>query len=332
MPIVTLSQMSPGQEADLFLLMTVKEELKTKTGKPYFRVGFRDGGREVSFPIWGDSPWAVDCRDRWNPGEFYKLRAVYQETNFGPQLEIRKIRAVVDTDAADGFDPMLCTARSRFDSEQMFQELLTITRERIGNRWLRQLVESLLMGNRDALLTYPAARRNHHAYVGGLLEHSLSVARTCVFLADKYADYYPEMKPPLNKDLVVAGGILHDIGKLREMEERPEGASHTAEGSLIGHILIGRDMVREAAAALPEKIEAGCDTLLRLEHLIVTHQGRPDWGSPKPPMTPEALLVHYADDIDAKYQMMVAVLRDDTNPGPVTSKKNILMQHVYRGQ
>ena len=110
MPIVTLSEMSSGQEADLFLLMTAKEELKTKTGKPYFRVGFRDGTREVSFPIWGDSPWAVDCRDHWNPGEFYKLRAVYQETNFGPQLEIRKIREVVEADAADGFDPTLLLA------------------------------------------------------------------------------------------------------------------------------------------------------------------------------------------------------------------------------
>ena len=98
MPIATLSEMSPGQEADLFLLMTVKEELKTKAGKPYFRVGFRDAGREVSFPVWGDSPWAVDCRDRWTPGSFYKVRAVYQETNFGPQLEIRKIRDVIDAD------------------------------------------------------------------------------------------------------------------------------------------------------------------------------------------------------------------------------------------
>ena len=137
------------------------------------------------------------------------------------------------------------------------------------------------------------------------------------------------MKPPLDKDLVIAGGILHDIGKLREMEQRPEGATHTAEGSLIGHILIGRDIVREAAAAAG--LSLGGDTLLRLEHLIITHQGRPEWGSPKPPMTPEALLVHFADDIDAKYQMMVSVLRDDTNPGPVTLKKNVLMQHVYRG-
>ena len=90
-------------------------------------------------------------------------------------------------------------------------------------------------------------------------------------------------------------------------------------------------MVRGAAAAMKGEPRLAPDTLLRLEHLIIAHQGRPEWGSPKPPMTPEALLVHFADDIDAKYQMMVAILRDDTNPGPVTSKKNVLMQHVYRG-
>jgi 3'-5' exoribonuclease len=331
MPVLTLSEIAPGQEADLFLLMTVKEELKTKTKKPYYRVGFRDGGREVSFPIWGDSPWAADCRERWNPGVFYKVRAVYQETSYGPQLEIRKIREVVDGDAADGFDPMLCLPQSRFDPQQMFDQLLGIAKEHIGNVALRQLVESLLTGNRDALLTCPAARRNHHAYVGGLLEHTLSVARTCIYLADKYAEYYPEMKPPLDKDLVVAGGLLHDIGKLREMEQRPEGAAHTPAGSLIGHILIGRDMVREAAARMASRPALQADTLLRLEHVVIAHQRLPEWGSPKPPMTPEALLVHFADDIDAKYQMMVNVLREDTNPGPVTSKKNVLMQPVYRG-
>jgi len=332
MPIATLSEMSPGREADVFLLMTAKEELKTKTGKPYFRVGFRDGGREVSFPIWGDSPWAVDCRDQWTPGRFYKVRAVYQETNFGPQLEIRKIREVVEADASDGFDPTFCLPRTRFDPVQMFDELLSIARRHVADAALRILVETILGDHREALLSHPAARRNHHAYVGGLLEHTLSVARTCVFLADKYAAYYPEMNPPLDKDLVVAGGILHDIGKLREMEQRPEGAAHTTEGALIGHILIGRDMVREAAAALRDKAALRPETLLRLEHLMIAHQGKPEWGSPKPPMTPEALLVHAADDLDAKYQMMVNVVRDDMTPGPVSSKKNVLMQHVYKGE
>jgi len=327
MTLVALSDMTNGQEAELFALMTSKEELTAKNGKPYFKVGFRDSRREVVFPIWDNAIWAAECREKWTPGVFYKLRAIYRETNFGPQLEIRKIREVVEADAADGFDPAMCRPQSRFDPQQMFQELLAIVRERIEEAGLRKLVESILTTYREALLTCPAARRNHHAFVGGLLEHTLSVTRTCVHLADKYAEYYPEMQPPLNKGLVVAGAVLHDIGKIREMHEQPEGTVHTPEGSLIGHILLGRDMLREAAAAasLPS------DTLLRLEHVIISHQRLPEWGSPKPPMTPEALLVHYADDLDAKYNMMVGILRDDTNPGPVTAKKNVLMQHVYRG-
>ncbi len=331
MAIQTLSEVAPNHEADLFLLMTVKEELKTKTGKPYYRVGFRDGGREVSFPVWGDSPWALECRDHWEPGTFYKIRAVYHETNFGPQLDIRKIREVVDADTADGFDPALCLPRSRFDCEQMFAELMEIAQKHIADGGLLRLVEWLLERHREAWLKHPAARHNHHAYLGGLLEHTLSVARTCVYFAEKYAAYYPEMEPPLNPSLVVAGGILHDIGKLREMECQPQGTVHTPEGALIGHVVSGRDIVREAAAEVRKETAIDADLMLRLEHILISHQGRLDWGSPKLPMTPEAMLVHYADDLDAKYQMMVRVLREDTGGGPATSKRNVLMQAVYRG-
>ncbi len=327
MPIVALSEMAPDQEADLFALMTAKEELTTKNGKPYFRVAFRDAAREVSFPIWDNSPWAADCRKSWTPGVFYKLRASYRETTYGPQLEIRKIREVTDADAEDGFDPAMCRPQSRFDPHEMFDELLAIAADRIDHAPLRKLVESILAANRDELLTIPAARHNHHAFAGGLLEHTLSVTRCCVYLADKYAEYYPTMQPPLDKGLVIAGAILHDVGKLRELQQQPEGTSYTAEGALIGHILMGRDIVREAAA----EVDLDAETLLRLEHLIIAHQRLPEWGSPKPPMTPEALIVHYADDLDAKFHMMFAVLRDDTNPGPLTSRKNVLMQQVFRG-
>ncbi|OHB73258.1 MAG: hypothetical protein A2V70_20075 [Planctomycetes bacterium RBG_13_63_9] len=319
--------MRPGQEADLFVLMTSKEELTTKTGSPYFKVGFRDAGREVSFPIWDNSPWAAECRESWTPGVFYKLRAVYRETSYGSQLDLRKIREVTDADAADGFDPVMCQPQSRFHPQEMFDELMAIVRERIGAVPLRRLVETILAVNREALLTCPAARRHHHAFVGGLLEHTLSVTRTCVYLAEKYAEYYPDMQPPLDRDLVVAGAILHDVGKVHELRQQPEGTSYTAEGSLIGHMLLGRDMVRGAAASA----EIDADTLLRLEHLIIAHQRLPEWGSPKPPMTPEALIVHYADDLDAKLHMVFAILRDDKNPGPMTSKSNPLMHQVFRG-
>jgi 3'-5' exoribonuclease len=140
------------------------------------------------------------------------------------------------------------------------------------------------------------------------------------------------MTPPLDESMVVAGGVLHDIGKLREIDQRPAATVYTPEGELIGHMLLGRDMVREAAGRLRDAGKPlDGETLLRLEHLILSHQRLPEWGSPKPPMTPEALLVHYADDIDAKYHMMAAILRDDATPGPVTSNKNVLRQKVFRG-
>lgn len=325
--VVSLSEMTHGQEGDLFVLMSSKEELTTREGKPYFRVGFRDAGREVVFPVWGDSPWAEECRRSWTPGVFYKLRAVYRDTSYGPQLDLRKIREASDADRDDGFDPRMCLAQTRFDREAMFDELLGIARDNIPGEPLSRLVQSILARYRDELLDCPAARRHHHAFVGGLLEHTLSVTRNCVFLAERYADYYPDMRPPLDVGMVVAGAILHDIGKLREIGGGLAEIVYTPEGELLGHLLLGRDMVREAAAETPVDAE----TLLRLEHVIIAHQRLAEWGSPKPPMTPEALIVHYADDLDAKYHMVYTALKEDNNPGPLTSNKNILHQRFFRG-
>jgi len=326
-PVMLLAELAEGQEADFFALLSEKQELTTRDGKPYFRVSFRDARREVGLPIWADSPLASACRNEWAVGEFYKLRAKVQQTNFGPQLEIRRIRPVEKNDDKDGFDPRMCQQVSRFDPDQMFAELVAIAKEQIQDEPLRRLVIDILEEHRVQLLTLPAAMRNHHAWVGGFLEHVLNVTRTCVHLAEKYADLYPELVPPLDKDLVIAGGMLHDIGKLRELAPTMAGAEYTASGALIGHILQGRDIVREMAAGRnvdPEK-------LLRLEHLIVAHQRLPEWGAPKPPMTPEALIVHYADDLDAKLNMMILALEEDGGDGPVTSRRNPLGQAVYRG-
>jgi 3'-5' exoribonuclease len=307
MPVVALSEMVPGQEADVFVLMTLKEQLKTRDGKPYFKVGFRDAGREVTFPIWGNSPLAIDCRDAWTPGSFYKLRAIYRESNYGPQLDIQKIRETVEADREDGFDPDMCCVSSRFDAPTMFAELKEIAETQIPEGGLRNLVVLLLDQHRDTLLGAFAAKRHHHAFVGGLLEHMLSVTRNASFLADRYADYYPQMTPPLDKGLIVAGAILHDIGKVRELDASPTGAEYTTSGQLIGHILQGRDLVREAA----HEVDIDDEQLLRLEHIIISHQRLPEWGSPKPPMIPEAVLVHYADDIDAKFHQVAAEVSDE---------------------
>jgi 3'-5' exoribonuclease len=325
--IVPLAKLVDGQEADFFTLLSDKLSLTTKDGKPYFRVTFRDAQREVSFPIWSDSAWAVACRDQWTVGQFFKMRAALKITTYGPQLEIRKVRLVEEGDAADGFDPLMCQPASQFDPDEMFDELVATADQRIEDATFRQLVVDILQQHREELVTLPAAVRNHHAYLGGFLEHVLNVTRTCCYLADKYSDLYADLDPPLNTDVVVAGAILHDIGKLRELAQGPGGAEYTPAGTLIGHVLQGRDIVREAAVGR----DVDPDMLLRLEHVIVSHQRLPEWGAPKPPMTPEALLVHYADDIDAKMQMMVAVLKDETIEGPISSRRNVLGQPVYRG-
>ena len=181
----------------------------------------------------------------------------------------------------------------------MFAELMNIVevadrrQRRCGSWWA---TSSSRIANSCSLL--PAAKKNHHAFVSGYLEHVLNVTRTCCHLADKYAELYNDLDPPLNKDVIIAGAVLHDIGKLRELAVGPAGAEYTAAGCLIGHVLQGRDIVREAAAGR----EIDPEMLLRLEHVIVSHQRLPEWGAPKPPMTPEALIVHYADDLDAKLQ------------------------------
>lgn len=143
----------------------------------------------------------------------------------------------------------------------------------------------------------PAAKHNHHAYLGGLLEHTLSVTRLCQRLADHYGD-------ALDRDLLVTAALLHDVGKVRELGARA-GFPYTDEGKLLGHILLGLQMVDEAAADVPDLPPA---RLLLLRHIIAAHQGRYEWQSPREPATLEALVLHYADDLDAKYNQVAGLL------------------------
>jgi 3'-5' exoribonuclease len=325
---VALCELVEGQEAEFFAQLSEKQELKTRDGKPYYRVTFRDARRDVSFPIWSDAPLAESCRKEWTPGQFFKLRAALRQSNYGPQLDIKKIRPADDADRKDGFDPLMCQPASRFDPVEMFAELMNLVESRVEDKALRKLVTDILEHHREELLLLPAAKRNHHAYVSGYLEHVLNVTKSCCHLADKYAELYSDLDPPIDKSLVVAGAALHDIGKLRELAVGPAGADYTPAGCLVGHVLQGRDIVREAAAGR----DIDPEILLRLEHVIISHQRLPEWGAPKPPMTPEALIVHYADDLDAKLQMMVGALKGESANGPMTSKRNALNQQFYRGQ
>jgi len=329
--------MAPGDLADCFALLERKSGGTTRDGKPFFRVQFRDARRTATAMIWSDGAWYADCQSKWKEQQFYKLRCLYSESpQYGSQLEIDRIRLVEEADRAAGFNPDEFFAQSRFDPREMLADLDQIARREITQPALRTLVTDLLAEHAEMLLVMSAAARNHHAFPGGYLEHVLSVTRTAVFLAEKYAALYPEC--PVDKNLVVAGAILHDIGKILELEHARSGAHYTPAGRLIGHILLGRDLIRDKARTLPD---LDPETLLRLEHIVVSHQNLPEWGSPIPPHTLEALLVHYADDIDAKYQMMVQALLDDRSsrsagdelsPGrEFTARDNALQRRVFKG-
>lgn len=330
MSIRRLCELEPGEQGDCFALLAEKQSAKTRDGKPYYRVLFRDAARTATVMVWSDSGWFADCDEKWREGTFYKLRCRYYENQYGPQLDIERIREVEEDDKREGFDPAAFFPSTRFDREEMYAELVALAEEHIGDVPLRQLVFGLLEDHADAVKDMPAAVRNHHAFHGGFLEHVLSVTRTAVYFAEKYAAYYPEMAPPLSKSLVTAGAILHDIGKFIELQSRPEHASYTAEGRLIGHILLGRDLVREKAR---EIAELDNELLLRLEHVIVAHQNLPEWGSPIAPHTPEALLVFYADDVDAKFHMMAAALQEEprAEDEEFTGRDNPLRRRVFRG-
>ena len=328
--IVKLSELEPGETGDVFGLLVKKDRGQTRDGKPFYRVAFRDAQRTVTVMIWLDGGWFEDCEERWKVDDFYKLRGRYYENQYGSQFELEKIRPVEPADAQAGFDPLDFQVSTPFDPDKMFAELVALAEEHISDIPLRKLTTGLLLDHADQLLVMQAASHNHHAYRGGYLEHVLSVTKTAVFLADKYRAHYPDLSPPLSKDLVVAGAILHDIGKLQELQTRPTGAEYTPAGRLIGHLVLGRDLVRAKAGEIEE---FDPEILLRLEHILLSHQGLPEWGSPIPPSTPEAFLVHHADDIDAKFQMIAGALTTAStgSPATFTSRDNPLRRQIFRG-
>ena len=200
--LVRLRELAPGQSGDFFAFLAERNVGATRDGKPFFTCRFRDTGRIVTAMIWADSPWYPACAKDWREGDFFKLRGQYLEhPTYGPQIDIHNIRAVVDDDKADGFEPLDYVERSRFDAEAMFQELWSLAETHIVDVPLRRLVLTLLEKNAKQLKRVPATTRHFFPFAAGLLEHTLSVTHSCIHLADKYAAHYDELDPPLEVGL-----------------------------------------------------------------------------------------------------------------------------------
>jgi 3'-5' exoribonuclease len=329
--LAKLSELQSGNYVDCFVQLAEKSRGTTRDGKPFVTCKFRDARRTVgAVPIWEDSSLFEEAQ-QWQVGQFFKVRATFTEhEKYGPQLDLEQIRPVEDRDRADGFSELDFSERSRHDPEAMFAELEALVSGEIADAPLRALVLNLLTANATTLKTLPGSARHYYPFAGGWLEHTLSVARSCAWLADRYAARYPELNPPLNRGLVIASAVLHDIGRVRELDAAPgQPIKDTVPGELFGRLFLGYEMIRTAAAGVPDLNPELLELLL---HCVVAHLKNPEWGSTRQPCVPEALILHHAADLDARMEMYVRCLTRDTAEGPFTDRDPIFGRPLLKGR
>jgi len=289
-----IADLKPDQDATSFFLVQSKEIRQKKTGEPYLSLSLVDRTGEIEAKMWDNVAEVMHTFDR---DDFVKAKGRVQIFQNRPQFTIHKIRRAEENEIAieDFF------AASERDPEEMFAELRQIVAG-LANRHLKDLLEAILADEEIArrLKRAPAAKTVHHAYLGGLLEHIVSLCHLCRFAAGHYGAL-------VDADLLVAGAILHDIGKIYELSYR-RSLHYTDDGQLLGHIVLGLRILDEKVRLAPD-----FPPRLRnlLDHFIISHHGELEWGSPKVPMFAEALLLHCLDNLDAKMEAVRSLLKKD---------------------
>ena len=279
-----VKELEPDQTITGSFLVCSKEIRQKKTGDPYLSLLIGDRTGELDAKMWDNVAEVMETFER---DDFVKIKGLLQIFHNRPQLTIHKIRLLHDSEV-DFTDYFPASAR---DPEEMWRELRQFVAE-IGNPHLRKLLEALLDDD-DIARRYrvaPAAKQIHHAYLGGLIEHVLSLCHLSRLAAGHYRN--------IDVDLLVTGAVLHDIGKIHELSWQT-GFEYTLEGQLLGHIQIGAALAERTMDSLPN-FPPKLKTLVL--HMILSHHGKLEFGSPKLPMIPEALVLNFLDDLDAKMQ------------------------------
>jgi len=293
---IFISDLAEGQQISDLYLVSRKNLGETKNGKPYLALALMDRTGEIEARIWDN---AAQFDPLAEVGQVVAVEA--QVKAFREQLQLT-VSSLVQIEE-DGYQLGDFIPASKRSIKEMKHELAGRIDE-IADPHLRELLALLFQGETLKQFTKaPAAKHMHHAYIGGLLEHTLSV----VGLATRLAAHYPS----LDRDLLVAGALLHDLGKIREFSFNSVPFDYTEPGRLVGHLVLGSEMVRETARGIEGFPPAKLD---RLIHLILSHHGKHEFGSPCLPMTAEAILLHHIDDIDAKMNF-IDKLSEQVEPG-----------------
>ena len=284
--------------SDIYLCKTKQIQL-TKTGKEYGNLILQDKTGTIEAKIWDLSSPGVGEFDAMDYVHIEADVTLFQNAN---QVNVRRIRTAREGEYVEAdYLPV-----SKKEIGKMYEELLGFVRS-VKNPWLNQLLSGYFVEDKEfakAFQFHSAAKTVHHGFVGGLLEHTLSVVKLC----DYYGGYYKT----LNRDLLLTAAMFHDIGKMQELSRFPEN-DYTDDGQLLGHIMIGTEMISERIRQIPDFPPRLAS---ELKHCILAHHGELEYGSPKKPALLEALALNFADNTDAKMETMIeALAAGGTNKG-----------------
>lgn len=288
-----INTLREGDTIRSIYLCKTKRSAETRNGKPYDNLMLQDKTGTLDGKVWDPNSGGIADYDEM---DFIEVFGEVVSYNNNLQLNIKQLRKPYE-DEYNKADYMPTSEKS---VDGMYEELLSYVRQ-VENKYLRQLLEYYFVNDESFIKTFKehsAAKSVHHSFSGGLLEHTLSIVKMC--------EYYVNAYPLLSKDLLYTAAIFHDIGKTKELSNFPEN-DYTDDGQLLGHIIIGVEMVSEGVRHIdgfPEKIAS------ELKHCIVSHHGELEYGSPKKPALPEAVALHYADATDAKLQTLTEIFKD----------------------
>lgn len=290
-----INELHEGETVRGIYLCKGKRSAETRNGKPYDNVLLQDKTGTLDGKVWDPNSQGIADYDE---KDFIEVFGEVISYNNNLQMNIKQIRK-----AGEGeYDPADYMPTTEKSVDGMYAELLSYIRQ-ISNDYLRQVVEYYFVDDAEfikAFKGHSAAKTVHHGFAGGLLEHTLSVVRMCEYFAGTYAI--------LNKDLLITSAICHDIGKTKELSAFPDN-DYTDDGQLLGHIVMGVEMVGEAVRAVPgfpDKLAS------ELKHCIIAHHGELEYGSPKKPALAEAFALNLADNADAKMQTLTEIFKDKT--------------------
>lgn len=314
-----VQHLSDGLSVEETYLVADKQLRANRNGNLYLQLELHDRSGTISARLWNAGEHLFRSFDT---GDFLKVKGKVQLFQGSLQMILSHIERL-PTEKADLADFLPHTEHDVSKLLERLRQLLL----RLENHHLRALVECFLIDEEfmAGFCKAPAGIRNHHAYLGGLLEHVVTLLES----ADRVVSLYPEV----NRDLLLAGIFLHDIGKVRELSYS-RAFAYSDEGQLIGHLVIGVEMLNAKAACVPNLTGEPFPTelLLRLKHMILSHHGTYEFGSPRLPMTPEAIALHYLDNLDAKIHSFTRDIREDRNQASAWTPFNqSLQRRLFKG-